>query len=96
MTTPLRPTFMARRKDEHHVYVSIDASRAPPCGLYGCPTCTPESEWDGGMMDCNGHDWNNANWPTDAEIAKAAGVPAVRFFDGGDTLAEAVYHVVSE
>lgn len=93
--TTIKPTFMTRRHDDTTVYVSIDASRAPPCGLCGCVTCDPDSESAGAREDCNGHDWGNANWPTDAEIAKAAGVPAVRFFDGGETLAEAVYTVVT-
>lgn len=95
MTTTTRPTFMTRRHDATTVYVSIDASRAPPCGRYGCVTCSPESESKGAADDCNGHDWGNADWPSDGEVAKAACVKAVKFLDAGGTLAEAVYTVVA-
>jgi len=73
------------------IWVSLDPSRAPPCGQYGCETCSTAV---GCAEDCGGHDWSNADWPSDAEIAAAAGVGAVQFFDRGDTLADAIYRVV--
>lgn len=63
------------------VLVAIGPERAPPCHLLDCQTCNPDFAGQDTGQDCDGHDWGNANWPTDAEIARAAGTQPVRFFD---------------
>lgn len=40
-------------------------------------------------------DLGNLSWPSDKEISKIAGRP-VKFFDGGDNLAEALYRPVAK
>lgn len=40
-------------------------------------------------------DLGNLSWPNDTEIAKLCGEP-VRFLDGGDDLAEAIYRSAGE
>jgi hypothetical protein len=73
------------------VIVQIDKSRAPPCHRLDCVTCA-KLEIDTGE-DCEGHDWGNADWPTDDEIATALDVKSVKFSDVAEDLDTCVYVV---